>query len=244
MSEIKEYNLKLIGKEEVAKNTPLFKFEKPNNFQFKAGQFGIWKLPQLSPNVEKGNERYFTIACPPHFPHLQIAMRYSGSPFKEFLLNMNLGDTILFRGPQGNFVLPQTQEKPIVFLCGGIGITPAYSMILDAFYKKLPFKFWLFYSNRTPEDSAFLNEFFELSKSKDTTELNFVPTMTDIKDNSWTGEKGFIASTMLENYLKNLSNFVYYIVGPPGFVAAMENMLLQQNVDRKNINLERFVGYN
>jgi len=240
---MKEYKVELIRKKEIARNTLLFRFEKPQGFKFVAGQFGIWTIPQLSPDVEKGNKRYFTIASPPYFKHLEIAMRYTGSPFKKTLKDMKIGSKILLLGPQGSFVLPEKASKPIVFLCGGIGITPARSMILQALHEKAPFSFYLFYSNNTTEDAAFFDEFATLSQPE---KFIFVPTMTglDASDKFWQGERGFIDESMLKRYLADIKKALYYVVGPPGFVEAMQEMLEKAGVEKTNIYLERFVGYN
>lgn len=253
-----EYRVKLIAKKEIARDTLLFQFEKPRNFKFIAGQFGVWTLPQLSPKVEKGNNRYFTIASPPYFKHLEIAMRDTGSPFKDALKSMKTGKNILFYGPQGNFVLQRKTRKPgnkgtiakVVFLCGGIGITPARSMILQVLHDKAPFKFYLFYSNNTPGDAAFLEEFIAFSsprplKKDARPRFLFVPTMTATSGlRGWNGERGFIDISMLKRYLPNIKKPLYYVSGPPGFVEAMQTMLDKAGVEKEAIHLDRFVGYN
>jgi ferredoxin-NADP reductase len=56
----------------------------------------------------------------------------------------------------GHLPLHNNIEKPAVFLAGGIGITPFVSMVKNATKENLPHQIFLFYSNRRPEDSAFL----------------------------------------------------------------------------------------
>lgn len=62
-------------------------------------------------------------------------------------------------------VLDEEVRRPAVFLAGGIGVTPFLSMSRDAAEKRLPHKIFLFYSNRRPEDAAFLDEFRPWSKA-------------------------------------------------------------------------------
>ena len=57
---------------------------------------------------------------------------------------MKVGDKIKLKGPMGIFVLDEN-AKNIVFLGGGIGITPFRSMIKYSSDNKLPIKLKLIY---------------------------------------------------------------------------------------------------
>ncbi|KTD19965.1 oxidoreductase FAD/NAD(P)-binding protein [Legionella israelensis] len=59
----------------------------------------------------------------------------------------------------------------------------------------------------------------------------------------WTGEKGFINREMLEKYIKDLTQPIYYISGPAAMVAAMRKMLNEANINDDNIRTEEFSGY-
>lgn len=96
---------------------------------------------------------------------------------------MQNGDKVLIEmllhSPHGSFALHDDASKPAGFLIGGIGIIPTFSLIKDAIERKLPRTIFLFYSNRRPEDSPFLDEPQNLAKQNPSFKL--IATMTQTK---------------------------------------------------------------
>ncbi len=228
------YSVTLLTRTEVAEGTMAFEFEKPAGFEFRAGQFGEWKIANPPYTDAEGNVRPFSIASAPSDDTLMLATRMRNTAFKNSLKEMPLGTEIELDGPFGSLTLKNSAEKPVVFLAGGIGITPFRSMIRRAAHEKLPHKILLFYSNRRPEDAAFLEELQTLAQ--ETINFKLVATMTE--------EGGeFISVAMLQQHLDNLAFPIYYIAGPPAFAAAMWQMLKTAGVDEDNINNEEFAGY-
>lgn len=238
-----KYDIKLINKKDIADNTMSFYFSKPEGFMYKAGQSMDLTLINPSDIDSEGNTRTFTIATSPQKKFLMIATRIRDTAFKRNLKNMEIGTVISMEGPFGSFVLPNNSEIPIVFLTGGIGVTPAISIISFASENNLPHKIYLFCSNRTPAHGVFLDEFRELQiKNKN---FVFVPTMTRIEGPSmWNGEKGYIERAMLEKYLENgIMDKLYFISGPMNMVSAMSDVLVKAGIDTDYIRTEEFPGY-
>lgn len=61
-------------------------------------------------------------------------------------------------------------------MAGGISITPSCSMVLHASKSRLPHRLLLSYSNRRPEDAAFLQELEAIKKENP--RYSFIGTMT------------------------------------------------------------------
>jgi hypothetical protein len=130
---------------------------------------------------------------------------------------------------------------------GGIGITPARSMIQEAIHEQRTNPLFLFYSNRTIADAAFFSEFETISKTYPL--LHFIPTITEATPNAtWHGETGFIRTDLIKKYLPEVQEPIYYLCGPPMMVAAMRDMLETLNIP-KTIALDhcwvcatRFIG--
>jgi len=232
-------NVKLIKKEEVANETMAFHFEKPKDFIFKAGQFADFTLYNPPETDEEGNIRGFSLAHAPYENDLMIATRMRDTAFKRVLKNLPLGTELKLDAPYGNFVLHKTPTTPAIFLTGGIGITPVRSIIAEATHDKLPHKITLFYSNKTPEDAAFLKDF--QSFAKENLNFTFVPVMT--RDETWSGEKGHITKEMLLEYVSDLTTPIYYLSGPASMVATMRQILTDAQVNEDNIRTEEFSGY-
>lgn len=240
---MKVYQTKLKGRREIAKDTLLLVFAKPKGFEFRAGQFIHLELMDLPKKNHQGSSRAFSLASAPFEKEILIAirMRRPLSPFKKHLRDLALGEEVKLHGPVGVFTLARETAKPIAFLVGGIGITPVRSMVLEASYKKSPQKMSLFYSNNTPEETAFLEELASVNNPHYT----FIPTMTKLEESrqAWQGERGFITMKMIRKYLPPFRKALYYIVGPPGFVKAMEKMLGEAGIPDKQIKKEAFAGY-
>ena len=220
-----------------------FHFEKPEGFAYTAGQFGDFTLINPGETDSEGNIRSFSLASAPYQDELMVATRMRDTAFKRVLSAMEPGAEITLDAPSGSLTLHNNSSIPAVFLTGGIGITPVRSILLQAVHDKAPHRIVAFYSNRTPEDAAFLNELMELGK-KDPN-YTFVGTMTDMEKScrEWNGETGFITTQMLVKYIGDLTRPIYYIAGPPAMVKAMRKTLSESGADVDNIRTEEFSGY-
>lgn len=237
------YKIKLTRKQDIASGTMAFYFAKPEGFVYKAGQYADFTLIDPAETDADGNVRTFSLANAPFENSLMFATRMRDSAFKRTLKAMPLGTEISMDGPFGSFTLHNNESKPAVFLTGGIGLTPARSIVLQAAQDKLPHKIFLFDSNNRPEDAVFLDELMAAEKLNPN--YTFIGTMTQMEKSErvWDGETGFINQAMLEKYIGDLTQPIYYITGPRGMVHAMLEMLLQAGVDDDNIRTEEFSGY-
>src|SRR5262249_39268098 len=129
-----------------------------------AGQNAMFTLVDPPENDQEGPSRPFTLASAPHEPDLMIATRMRDTAFKRVLKAAGPGLRVEIDGPPRGLVLHEEVERPAVFLAGGIGITPFLSMARHAAKNALPHRIVLFYSNRRPEDAAFLEELRALEK--------------------------------------------------------------------------------
>ena len=240
------YTTKFLSREEIASGTMAFHFEKPAGFQYTAGQYINITLKNPPETDPEGDLRSFTLSSAPSETDLMVVMRMRDTAFKRVLKSMPIGTEVEIDGPVGDFVLPDDASAPIVFLMGGIGVTPARSMCVEAAATKKPHKLFLFYSNKRPEDAAFLTELMALEQSNPN--YKFIATMTEMLKSKqpWTGETGFINQITVDKYLKAISyklSAIFYISGPPAMVSAMRNTLEAMKIDPKNIQTEEFTGY-
>ncbi|HEV2262568.1 MAG TPA: FAD-dependent oxidoreductase, partial [Candidatus Rubrimentiphilum sp.] len=145
-------------------------------------------------------------------------------------------------GPFGDLTLHENAARPAVLLTGGIGVTTFRSIVFQAAHLKLPHRIVLFYSNRRPEDAAFLTELQALQQTNPNYTL--VATMTDMKDSRqpWSGETRRIDPELLEKYT-DAANAIYYITGPPGMVKGLHAMLVGAGVSRDDVRVEEYTGY-
>ena len=220
-----------------------FHFARPGDFAFEAGQNVLMTLVDPPETDGQGPSRTFTIASAPHEPELAIATRMRDTAFKRVLRSAKPGLPVEIDGPNGVMVLHEDAARPAVFLAGGIGITPFLSMTRHAAHDRLSHRIFLFYSNRRPEDAAFLDELRSLEKTNPNYRL--IATMAEPGKSSlpWTGETGFIRRDMLERHLPDLLAPVYYYAGPPAMAMAMHDMLAGFGVAECDMRSEEFYGY-
>ena len=234
---------RLMRREEVAEGTMAFHFEKQSGFNFKAGQSADVTLTDPPETDAEGNTRTFSIASPPFENELVFTTRTRDTAFKRSLKKVPLATEVKISPATGSFTLHKNRAKPAVFLAGGIGITPFFSIVRQADRDRLPHKLYLFYSNRRPEDAAFLDTLQTL----ETTNPNFhlICTMTEMSKSKkeWKGEVVPIGREMLSRHLTTLQGPIYYSAGPPAMVAGMKEMLVGAGVDEDDIRTEDFAGY-
>jgi len=238
-----EFLLALKDRQEVAKDTMAFWFDTlGTGYTFRAGQNADFILIEPPKTDGEGNARTFSFASSPNTKDsLVVAMRMRETAFKNSLRAIPLGTRIKVSSLMGSFTLHKDSSRPAVFLAGGIGITPIRSIIEWATEQKLPHKLYLFYSNRTPEETAFLHRL----ESWACVNFNFklIATVTASKDPSWPHEFGRINEEMLTKHLREIQNSVYYLCGPPPMVAAMRQLLDELGVSEDNLKTEEFAGY-
>lgn len=105
--------------------TELF-FPKPKKFSYQPGQFVFIRFPKF-----KGFKELFpfTISTDPSKEHMRLSIKQSGDFTSEKIPRLQAGDNAVIMGPYGKFGEPYlTREKEMIWIAGGIGITPFLSL--------------------------------------------------------------------------------------------------------------------
>jgi ferredoxin-NADP reductase len=233
----------LIRREEIAFGTMAFYFTRAAGFEFRPGQSVDMTLIDPPETDAEGNTRAFSIASAPSESELMIATRMRDTAFKRVLRSLPLGTEVKIDGPFGSFTLHKNTAKAAILLAGGIGITPFLSMIRQATKDRSPHHIYLFYSNRRPEDAAFLAELQQ--HAADNPNFHFIGNMADMEksEREWAGERGLITGEMVKRHMPSLQGPIYYIAGPPAMVTAMRTLCVETRVDEDDIRTEEFGGY-
>jgi ferredoxin-NADP reductase len=238
-----EYRMTLIDRQQIASGTMAFWFEPDDGyFEFRAGQHVDLVFARPQQGCETDNFRTFSLAsCCREKKSIMIATRMRKTIFKSALQAAALGTKFVVSRARGSFTLHKDMTRPAVFLAGGIGIAPIRSILQHAAQERLGHQLYLFYSNRTTDDAAFLEELESLGAQN--RNFIFVPTVTGQRTLGWPYEKGHINHEMLKRYLAGLEGPVYYIAGPSGMVNAMTSLLSSAGVSEDDIKTEEFGDY-
>ena len=237
------FSVRLQRREEVAHGTTAFHFDKPAGFSFKPGQ-AVDLILLDPPTTDGANGRHaFSIVSAPFEPELVVATRMRDSVFKNALKGLPIGSSAQLEGPFGSLTLHNDRARPAVFIAGGIGITPFMSILRQATKDQLQQRLVLLYSNRRPEDSAFLVELQQLERENKNFRL--VATMTQMRVSKlpWQGETGLLGEALLKKIGAELVAPIYYLAGPPAMVGALRDNLNHAGVNDDDIRSEEFYGY-
>lgn len=237
-----EYKIKYIKKTKVSKDAWDLHFVKPNGFNYKPGQFIEANLPQKHPD-ERGQKRWFTLSSSPTEATLDITTRRldKHSSFKDVLFKFKAGDTLSIKGPDGSFILPKNNVK-LVWIAGGIGITPFRSQIKYMIDKRMfDYDIVMFHGNRTLEDNVCRN-LIEEYKTKNN-KFKYIEVLSEDIPKDWEGETGYIDEHIVEKYLDDIDKRHFYISGPEPMVDAMKEKLTSLRIEDTRIHQDWFPGY-
>lgn len=227
-------SMKLTLKEKIQEASDVFTFvfEPPKPIEFKAGQFLFYTLKHENSD-ERGENRYFTNSAAPHEGVVRITTRFAaekGSSFKASLGKFAIGDEIFAMPPDGDFIIEKPAEK-MLFLAGGIGITPFRSILLDLGRKKEIKDIVLLYANRNSE-IVFKDELGKIAAENPGLKIFYLVDP----------EK--ITAETIKKSAPDFSERVFYISGPKPMVKAMEEMIQKElGVVKKKIRTDYFPGY-
>lgn len=235
------YTLTLKEKKTVADGTEMFAFEKPADFVFEAGQYVAMMLSNLVVPDTRAGVRSLSISSAPFEADLCFSMRRGDSGFKQTMATLKPGDTVSATKAIGHFTLSHAADGlPIVFLVGGIGVTPVRSILKQAEHEGSERVFTVFYSNRFEKDAAFHEELKNLQLAHFTYVSTLSQETTPCSDGN--EERGYICEAMLRKYVPDMEGVWYYLVGAPAFIEAMEKMLSDMGVAKERQVCDPFTG--
>lgn len=230
----------LLGKIPRAADTTSYRFSRPPEYEFEAGQFYTISIPSPAGPLE----HTFSHSDSPTEDFVELTTRLTGSDFKNALEALPLGAEVEIQGPYGKFLFRYATPK-IAFLTGGVGITPIRSMLrfladTGGTGRTQGQELVLFYGCMTEDGIVYGEELEELAHALPGLRLTYVITKpTD----DWTGYRGFITADVIRAELDDPPSWTYYIVGPPPMVVAMQKLMEELEIPATQTVVENFAGY-
>ncbi|MHA6525305.1 ferredoxin--NADP reductase [Tessaracoccus sp. G1721] len=221
-------SLTLMEKTHAAADIWTFRFRSDEPLVWEAGQYVQVEIPHENPDDE-GTERWFTNAAAPYEGVMQVTTRVTGSTFKQALSRLEPGDRIeLKQDPEGDFTWEET-DIPVVFVAGGIGVTPFHSIIKQRHHDGEPLAVTLIYGSGS-DDVAFADELSEWEE----------------KDHSLTvhrvvGEP--LTVDVLTRLVPGLNDCLVYVSGPEPMVEALGEALRGAGLPDTQLKEDFFPGY-
>ncbi len=213
--------------------------------QYKAGQF-------ITVIVNIDGQKYrrsYSMSSSPREANVAITVKKLpyGLVSKYLCEQVKVGDVLEVLEPSGHFVVEpnESQERSLVFVAGGSGITPIFSMIKTLLPVEKHSKIYLVYASRNEESIIFKKELHQL-------ELDYsgrfkVLHVLSQPSYTWVGYKTRINQASMVIFLKqdlhiNIPMAQYYLCGPDGMMQQVENALALFNVADNQIHKEHFVS--
>lgn len=237
---LSRYPYKVINVKKEAEKVWTVKLAPPEGeevFSYLPGQFQFITFKrQKDLPVE---EHHWTISSSP------TEKKYVSSTIKELgdftstICETEVGDTATIHAPFGRFShILHPDEKALVFIAGGIGITPMISMLRYMKDTNSNIPVVLLYGNRNEEEIAFRKELKKLEEGKHP-DLKVIHVLSN-PGKSWTGVRDYIDREKIEKFCGDLKSKGFYISGPEGLINATIKNLKALGVDDNRIHLEIF----
>ncbi|MEK7131808.1 MAG: RnfABCDGE type electron transport complex subunit D [Patescibacteria group bacterium] len=238
----KKLILELTEKIPVAADIYDFLFKLDCKFNFKPGQYLEWTLGHDGQDA-RGIRRYFTIASSPTEKDIRMGVKFypQASSFKNSMMLLKPGDKIVASQLAGDFVLPKNKGKKLVFIAGGIGITPFRSIIKYLLDIKQKRDIILLYSNYSPADIVY-KDVFDQGEQQLGIKTVYNITNTPYPDD-WRGERGFIDEQMIKRKVLDYKERIFYLSGSHNMVVAFDATLQKMGVKKWQIKKDFFPGF-
>jgi ferredoxin-NADP reductase len=215
-----------------------FMAEQPVMFFFKPGQFVTLELEIDGEQVF----RSYTISSSPSVPYsFSITVkRVPGGRVSNWLHdNMSEGMELAVHGPVGQFNCIDYPSDRVLFLSGGVGITPVMSMARWYFDTNADVDMVFVHSARTPRDIIFQRDLENMAARIANFKLNLVCERYESGQN-WGGYRGFFNRPMLEMMAPDFMEREVYCCGPTPYMNAVRNMLQEAEFDMARYHEESF----
>lgn len=211
-----------------------FYFRPNRTLHYVAGQFTELTLEHDAD--DRGQKRWFTLSSSPTDDLLSITTKFAskGSSFKQELLRLQTGQELELAEPMGDFVLPKHMDLPLVFIAGGIGITPFHSMVKYLIDTNQERPITLLYAAVHEEELVFTDLFKKYCKA-----THFIVSEPS---KTWSGESGRLTMSHIQD-VADIYNSMIYFSGPEPMVESFYKQLTELGVKQHRLVTDYFPGY-
>ena len=178
-------------------------------------------------------ERAYTLTSSPGEPYYEITVkREANGLFSGWLFDQTQPETTVYASaPQGEFSVDVEARRPIIFFCGGIGITPAIALLRHALHAPADNpEIFLDYSARTTRDIVYSDLIDDAANS--VSGLRFRQRATSVE--------GRLTEAHVGRLLDSHANPLVYLCGPKPFEESVVRMLRAHGVPDADIHVEQF----
>lgn len=221
-----------------ASNIKTFWFKSERLMDYIAGQYTELYLPHQNPD-ERGEKHWFTLSSAPGHDLVSITTKYAGgeqsSTFKKTLFSLEPGAEVQLAEAMGDFVMPKDTSMPLVFVAGGIGLTPFHSMFewMADHGEHRNIKF--IYGVRNENEIIFQDTFERAG-------IHATIVVGEPSD-AWGGERGRLSAEMILGLTSPTPETLIYMSGPEPMIEALEKDIVAHDFPHERLVTDFFPGY-
>jgi ferredoxin-NADP reductase/Na+-translocating ferredoxin:NAD+ oxidoreductase RnfD subunit len=230
-----KYKLLLTLKEKIrlTPDTFDFVFSPDRRINFTPGQYMEFTLEH--PNSDsRGNRRYLSLASSPTENNIRIGVKFGSPPssFKKNLLSLMPGQKVFAGQLIGDFTMPKNVKKKLVFVAGGIGVTPFRSMLKYLIDKKQKRDIVVIYLVRNRDEFVYTQV---LKQAQDDLGVKVIYNESSTQ--------GHVDAPIIMGEIPDFRDRTFYVSGGHGVVSSFESILKVLQVPKRQIVTDYFPGF-
>lgn len=234
----------LTQKIKVAAGSVDFVFNPGKRLVYQPGQYMEWTLPHEGID-DCGNRRYFTLASSPTEPTLRLGVKFyePSSSYKKAMLAMTERTPIVAAQVAGDFVLPKNPKRKLVFIAGGIGVTPFRSMVkylLDTGQRR---DIVILYAANSPQAIAYKDILEQARQELGMSVVYFLAQPTPPQSAGVVQRTGYVNAAAIRDTVPDYRDRTFYVSGSHAMVVAVQHSLHTLGVSKRHIKEDYFPGY-
>jgi len=229
-----------VGVQQENWNVRTFRFRVTDSnraFTFHAGQYVTLGCEIAGETVF----RCYTVSCAPQAREageFEITVKHSpGGVVSTWLHEQVQVDTkVEVSHATGDFILPDSASEPLLFVAGGVGITPLMSMVRYVRAEHIPANIQFLQFARTPEDILFRSELVEISATSPGVVTHYFTSRSDDS----ICKPGRLCADLLDAAVPDWKLRRVLCCGPDSFMSDMQSTFVANGGDPTRFHQESF----
>lgn len=217
---------------------------------FKPGQYLTFQLK--IPGQSKPTIRCYSLSDAPNADYYRVTIKkilpprdrpelQPGLASSFFHEHLKEGDLVDVKAPLGQFVFDLMKPAPVVFIAGGVGITPLLSMLNSLTALGSRRETWFFYGVRNGCEHVMKAHMEKIARAHDNVRMRFCysePAKEEVKGRDYQFGQHVSVGLLKEQLPSN--NYEFYICGPPPMMNDLVRDLKAWGVPEDGIFTEAF----
>lgn len=234
---LQKYNTTIILADYLNNRVKLFRllFPEQTQFSFIAGQFVIVNV--IDSEGKKQRRSYSIASLPSNSDFIELCVKIlPDGKVSKILDSYALGTNLEIDGPYGKFIVNKNENKELIFIGTGVGISPLRSMLYDVLTGGYAQPVWLFYGFRYKEDFLFREEFGKLEEQY--SNFHFVPVISRPNENADIDFDIGHVTDIIPKYIKNTHLKTVFVCGSMAAVRDIVSCLEKMGFAKEQIKTE------